>query len=1196
MSAAMLSSPARDMPLERMQLIEASAGTGKTWSLVVLYARFVLERGLPVSEVLATTFTRAATAELRARVRSVFAALSAQLSGSTPLEELDTAAQAVLAACERSGVTPGVLRHRALLAQTSLDEAPILTMHGFYQRTLAEQALASGDLLEAELTQDTHAELLLMAQDFWREHIAGLGQHNSARGTDALSRAEKTFATPHKLARWTSRVLAQGEPRLRVAAHVRDAELVSSRWHQCVDLAEQAAQSCRQALALGTVEAVLQDAIERGTLKRDTYKANVVPARFRLLDSWLQGDPLKPDGWLKLVELLGASGIAQQRQDDRPITHPLFECVDTAYAAQQALDDATADMVISLKLQWLIQVREQLPKRLAAQGLRATDQLAPQLCRLLESERGSALRRALRHRYRAVLVDEFQDTDAAQWQVIHQLFAGTEVAVVLVGDPKQAIYRFRGADLDAYLQARASVHETHCLVENYRGTPALVDAQNAIFEVELQSAETTGLFGDAGIGYPHVVSAGVPAPLIGMRTTAGIEVLLLDQSSAKRQADLIDTAATAAAAWIASLLNHGPKLGGRALLAEDIAVLVRTNEQGLLMRRALMRAGVNAAMRPRLSVYASFEAQQLLWLLDALSDPSDRAAVRRAYACALLGRTTSDLLHMAESVDAWADAVVQLRRWQQLAQQRGVMACLMQVMVDAEVAQRWAQLPDGERRLVNLRHLIELLADAKLPAHDLAALRNYLSQSMGTWEQPDSTLLRLESEDRAVKVMTIHGSKGLQFPVVVLPFQWLSKTKGSDTIRLTVEGNHRVLDLGPSAMSDSAAGEGEDARLNYVALTRAQNLCVVLDVMPDTSATANDTAAASVLGQLRSGRTWQQIAAQLQGQIEVSAVDAGQHSLELRPAQLSVPQIDVARIQRNIDAPWQLSSYSALMRASDRDSMLDQHASAATMAVDRDRSIAAEDPTPGNLEEGGIRWRFPAGPVAGECLHAILERLDFSLDANARRQAVRSQLMRFGFAASLCDEVDDWLQQIAAVSLTQQGATLAQVFASGGCAREWGFDIRQSQLRADVLSQRLAQVGAGSVQESPLKASLAQGFLTGFVDLVFEWQGRYWVLDYKSNRLGPEASHYQAAELHAAIREHRYDVQAVVYLCALHLHLSRTLAAYDPAHHLGGAVFAFLRGMYPQADAGVWRYEPTAAQLGVLTHLLDPEPDFAGHA
>jgi exodeoxyribonuclease V beta subunit len=1189
-----LSSPARDMPLEGMQLIEASAGTGKTWSLVVLYARFVLERGLPVSEVLATTFTRAATAELRARVRSVFAALSAQLSGSTPSEELDTAAQAVLAACERSGVTPGVLRHRALLAQTSLDEAPILTMHGFYQRTLAEQALASGDLLEAELTQDADAELLLMAQDFWREHIAGLGQHNSARGTDALRRTEKTFATPQKLAHWTSRVLAQGEPQLRVAEHARDVQMVRSRWYHSLDLVEQAAQSCRQALALGTVEAVLQDAIERGTFKRDTYKANVVPARFRLLASWLQGDQLKPDGWQKLVELLGASGIAQQRQDDRPITHPLFECVDTAYAAQQALDDATADMVISLKLQWLMQVREQLPKRLAAQGLRATDQLAPQLCRLLESERGSALRHALRYRYRAVLVDEFQDTDAAQWQVIHQLFAGTEVAVVLVGDPKQAIYRFRGADLDAYLQARASIDETYCLVENYRGTPALVDAQNAIFEVEPQSAEATGLFGDARIGYPRVVSAGAPAPLTGMRSCAAIEVLLLDESATRRQAAAA-SAATAAAEWIASLLNHSPKLGDRALLAEDIAVLVRTNEQGLLMRRALMRAGVNAAMRPRLRVYDSFEAQQLLWLLDALNDPSDRAAVRRAYACALLGRTTSDLLRMAESVDDWADAVAQLRRWQQLAQQRGVMACLMQVMIDTAVVQSWAQLPDGERRLVNLRHLIELLADAKMPAHDLAALRNHLSQCMASWEQSDSTLLRLESEERAVKVMTTHSSKGLQFPVVVLPFQWLSKTNSSDTIQLSVEGHHRVLDLGPSVMSDSAAGEGEEARLNYVALTRAQNLCMVIDVMLDTSEPTDDTAPASVLARLRSGRTWQQIAAKLQGQIEVSAVDAGQHSLELRPAQLSVPQIDVARIQRNIDAPWQLSSYSALIRASDRNSLLEQHASAATMTVDRDRSIAAEDPTPVNLEEGGIRWRFPAGPVAGECLHAILERLDFSLDANARRQAVRSQLMRFGFAASLCDEVDDWLQQIAAVSLTQQGATLAQVFASGGCAREWGFDIRQPLLMADVLSQRLAQAGASSLQESPLTASLAQGFLTGIVDLVFESQGRYWVLDYKSNRLGPDASHYQAAELHAAIHEHRYDVQAAVYLFALHLHLSRTLAAYDPAHHLGGAVFAFLRGMHPQADTGVWRYEPTAEQLAVLTHLLDPAPDFAGH-
>jgi exodeoxyribonuclease V beta subunit len=1147
-------SPALALPLAGAHVIEASAGSGKTWTLAVLFARLVIEAGLRCEQILLMTFTRAATAELRERVFGLLQALAQQPDAGAACT--DRTVRAVLDAARRAGIAEHQIAQRLRQALLEVDDAAISTIHGFYQRVLAEHALAAGDLLQAELSTDVSDALLELAQEFWHARVSGAPELRTLRSAERIALAQllmpagSALHSPQRLADWAAFYLPQQGLQLQgpaggaqAAAHATGAmaRLAQAR------AALRAAFDAKRVREIVTVD----KAIDHGIYRAKTQSAHVDD-----IERWLATDGalLPPGPWL-LTHYVPSKLAAATRKGCTTPAHPFFDAVQSYADAHQALKPACDAWRAQLKREFFELLRQQLPQRLAVDGQRSTDAIVRQLAGLLDGAGGERIAHSLHRRHAAVLVDEFQDTDILQWHLLQRVFTGRDgTFFVVVGDPKQSIYRFRGADIQGYLAASEQLPNRHALTENYRSEPSLITALNTLF------AGPGADFGDPRIRYAEVSPGARERPALTVPSGAAFEVVRVEG-----EGDRKELAARAAAARIAALLSCGARLGERALRPSDIAVLTQSNEQAADIKRALQAAGVAASTRLRESVFATFEALQLAWLLDALANPDDRGALHLALLSPLIGATVQELAALIEQPSA---ALAERARWQQwaaAADRLGVMAAVQRIAQERRTYERWAALPDGERKITNLRHLLELMQAQQLrDAGALDTLRVWLLEQRHGTATADEALLRLESDGDTVHVLTVHRSKGLEFPVVVLPFLWQARRDRSDEELMLSTRDGALLDFGPQ-FSDTARAQaqaerdGEAMRQAYVALTRAVHRCIV--VWCD-----HDRAGDSPLGRLLGGRDWALLERDSHGSITCIADEKSNLSLTTQQSK-SLPELPAVHLPA---APWRVTSYSSWLRGIADEPALDR--------PDHDRlATQAAPPSAG----GDARFAFPAGANAGECLHAILEAIDFGAGPAQWRPVVAAALARHGIAALHLDGTLDWLAEVMRTPLGG-GVPCLAALAGTSAQREWEFHLPASAVAASALRDALRAAG---IDAAP--APVPAGFFRGFIDLVFTHGGRYYIADYKSNRLGGAIGDYAPARLQEAMQAERYDLQALLYQFALHRHLRRRLRGYDPQRHLGGAFFLFLRGMRGEAAGGVWHRAYAPRELEAL------EPVFA---
>ena len=1086
-------------------VLEASAGTGKTYTIAALAARYVAEEDVPLSELLLVTFTRMATGELRERVRERFVgaerALEAILGGEPP-EAFDQVVQ-VLARGSREQTA--LRRDRLVRALADFDAATIATTHGFCQEALSGLGLAADLERDSEFVEDVGDLVEQVVDDLYVLRF---------RGTEApdLDRAQA----------------------LRIARAVVD-----------------------------------------------NFAA-----------------PLEPR--------------------DAPERSP--------GAMRRRLAEA---------------VRVELEIRKRRLGVMTYDDLPARLHAALEDDDA---RDRLRDRYRIVLVDEFQDTDPVQWGIMRRAFAegGT---LVLIGDPKQAIYAFRGADVFAYLQA-AGMAQRPTLRVNWRSDQHLLDAYDA-------------LFGDAKLGHPGIeyrvvraAEANEAPRLHGAPGAAPLRVRIVSRDAVGRTAKgfaQADPARRHVARDVASdlvdLLSSGATVEardkeGRPLEPERIrpghvAVLVRRHREAELVREALAAAGVPAVINGAGSVFATEPAREWLALLEALERPT---YAQRAHAAAL----TSFVGWSAERVacaadDAWEEVHQRLHAWAAVLRARGV-ASLMETVTLAEgLPARVLRTTDGERRLTDLRHVGQLLHAAatgeQLGVTALSGwLRRRISDALSDRDEERSR--RLESDAAAVQVLTIHRSKGLEFPVVYCPYLW--DHPGGDRTRAPVafhdDSGERVVDVALQGREyeqhrrrHEEEERGEDLRLMYVALTRAQHAAVLWWA---GSFAARDSPLCRLLfardedGTVRpSLRTLPEDAA-VRARLEEIAAEApaGRVSVEpSRPREDAVwtapapgdTSMEVARFDRSLDERWRRTSYTALTAGAyearvasepEEPVVADEEAVTALPAV--------PDEAPPAAAPAALLASMPAGMQVGTFVHRVLEAADFAApDLGGELAGVVAAVQaRRRVEVGPVDEVVSGLSAALSAPLgpLAGGAALRDV-ARGDRLDELEFELPlaggddaagELTLRAiaDVLREHVPPgdrlAGYADRLEEPALRQSVRGYLTGSIDLVARIGGRFAVVDYKTNWLGEgdgelTAWHYRPTALDAVMQRSHYVLQGLLYSAALHRYLRWRLPGYDPGQHLAGILYLFVRGMGGAEGGGVWGWCPPGALVEALSDVLD---------
>jgi exodeoxyribonuclease V beta subunit len=1153
------------IPLCGTNLIEASAGTGKTYAITNLYLRLLLELRLSVSQILVVTYTNAATAELRSRVRRRLRdALAAFDSGGGSGDEF-------LDRLVRRRLAQGTLdqdRVQLIVALHGFDEAAIFTIHGFCQRMLQENAFESGVVFDTELISNQGPLVTEVVQDFWVREL-----HNAPQAVVRRLAEHKTTPT--------------------------------------------------------TLEHVAMTAIAHP----DTL---VLPGRDEAVGRGVQ------------------KALASGRIDD------------------QLLDGR----VLELKLDLVAYARLELRRRKEQARIQSFDDLLQRFAEALRGAGGGLLAEMIRRRFRAALVDEFQDTDPIQYEIFRRLYLGSDAVLFLIGDPKQAIYAFRGADVFAYLQAKRDVGgQPHTLGVNQRSDPSLIEAVTALFG----RLRSPFLFDD--IPLPPVEPAPHARDHLG-GTAAGqppLQILFVRRAGQESSKDGFinkpwgdGPLARAVATDIVRFLRSGATIGDRPVEPGDIAVLCRKNKQASLMQQALRQRGVPSVLQSEATVFEAPEAEEIERVLRAMADPGDTRAVRAALSTTLLGQNAQQLAALEHDEQRWDAWIQHFQAWHDRWTQRSFVAALRELLDAQGVPQRLLGLLDGERRLTNVLHLMELLHTASTEERrGPHALVHWLNQ-MRTDADARAALageaaqIRLESDEAAVKLTTVHKSKGLQYPIVYCPHLWegarLSDRDKEALCFHSPQGTQRLtLDIGSGdhrAHAQLAEREAfaENLRLLYVALTRAQHRCTLVwgpfrsaessalgYVLHQPAEVGEDPKAATadrIEALVRSGDN-EVMRAELEARAAaapgcIGVADLPAESPErYTPSGGSAPALHCRTTTREMRRTWRVSSFSAMASSGTALSQpaeegLDHDAPVDTAAPDEPPEPAAGYPLVALHD-------FPAGTRAGQLIHEVLQQLDFQTPGSGAMGELAAAalapvalapvaLARHGFepewAEPLCRAIADVIATplddrpdpltLARISRDQRLNELEFMFpiadqetAGSGQPAVEGLETSARHSGALLTSTRLAAVFARHAT-APFPADYAgrlrslgfaplAGFLRGFIDLVFEHQGRWYIADYKSNRLGVRPGDYRASQLAGTMAEHHYILQYHLYAIALHRHLTRRLAGYHYDRHFGGVYYLFVRGMAPHYERGngVFFDRPARALIESLSAVLAGHPEAA---
>lgn len=1047
-------------------LVEASAGTGKTFAITRLVLRLLLEGTVEnLSQILVVTFTVKATQELVTRIRAALRLAEQVWSDAPPLRNAGNNDLFVLR--EMYGDAGRDIIARAL---GSLDDLGVSTIHGFCQRILAESALESRIPFRTTFIQDE---------------------------TEPFARAAKDWARNH--------------------------------------------------------------------LMQDAENAQRVVAQSKC----------NPEEWVK------------------PLVIPYRRQVGTR------IDIDPSDDVQALLADFITSVDAAFTDEKDRRHLLGFDDLLRKLSDVLIAEGPDGpLAQRIRTRFKAALIDEFQDTDRTQFPIFSHAFAGCPL--FLIGDPKQSIFRFRGADIHSYLRAAERAEHKYTLLENYRSTPQYVAAVEQLFTRAPEPFRVP----ETEIGFPKVTAALSPTAPGGLATDglAAMEWWWLPGALGKTGKDVSKD--DARALIMRDIVNEVVRLRGEGLPFGSVAVLVRANMEARAMKRAFDAAHVPSVISGDADVFESEEANELLRIATAISAPHDGRFVRAAMASRLWG---SDATEVARTLDAdgettWLATSELFRAARDTWRTRGVAVAIGELMARRESARRLLALPDGERRLTNVRHVLELWNEA-WAEHGITpeGLAPWMARERTVPNTPDRRELRLETDSEAVQILTIHKAKGLQFDVVFCPTLWSISTPQPGPLgvapALGSDGDTPVLDLGSAqheirVLDEDCEEDAESMRLTYVALTRAVHRCYIAfgEIGKGNTATRSSlgyllragdgidrecAGDVEVLGALvaRSGGVmgWRQVQSEA---ARLSVIGAVEESREAHPREL--------RLARGQLDSWRTTSFTNLTGEAGSPAVPGEEGRDVADPVLVPMSFAATRAT------SGFR-AFPAGIKAGIALHEMFEHLDFRRAAESQTElTVRRSLEVHGLTggAELVEQrvadVSQMIRTVCAAPVPTAGFALSDITVRE-TMREWRFDLSLSTASTRRIADVLAVHGSAHAKEyAPVLRSLRDsalgGYLNGVVDVALEHDGRWWIVDWKSNRLGDDDRDYSAERLSLAMMSGHYTLQYHLYALALHRHLTVRQPGYDPALHWGGIAYVFLRGVTGEGDGG-WFTDRVSADL-----------------
>ncbi|MFA4917067.1 MAG: exodeoxyribonuclease V subunit beta [Syntrophales bacterium] len=1210
-------------PLEGTNLIEASAGTGKTYAIAGLFVRMIVEKAIPVREILVVTYTIAATEELRDRIRkNLREAAEAFFRGRSSDQFLHALLKKYPRETDRR-----LARERLRGALYDFDEAAIFTIHGFCRRILLENVFESGSLFDTELITDQEKLKEEIVEDFWRTHFY-------EAVPELVAYALSEGYGPKRFLELVRRTTVNPDVRIIPEVQVPSPDIVRnalSALHSEVGKIKKIWSSVREEV---------REKLKDPALNIRSYGTGTEEL-LNAMDNFLVSNVtffLLFKGFEKLtVEKLAAS----TKKSHFPPEHPIFHICQSVKEKAAFVKALLEQHLLFLKGELIRTLRRELPIRKLKKNVLFFDDLLLRVRMALEGRGGEALAKAVRANYHAALIDEFQDTDPIQFTIFHAIFSSESNILFFIGDPKQAIYSFRSADLFTYMNAASHTDRTYTLGENWRSEPHLIKAVNTIFSrvdnpfiYDGISFSATRPAKDRNYEY-LTINGQREAPfhlwflsscalaegtdVKGEVAQGGFPEKLISKEGAR---ELI---VRAVAGEISRLLYLGSKrqalIGQKPLQEKDIAVLVRTNREAGLIQEGLSALNIPSVLYSTGSIFATHEARELERILISIAAPGREELIRAALATDMMGVNGEEIDRLLSDESTWGKWLLKFRGYHDVWHKYGFIVMFRAFMTNEKVRTRLISLPRGQWRLATLLHLAEVLHRESIEQRSsMTGLIKWLSEQRNPEMQlSDKYQLRLESDEDAVRVITIHKSKGLEYPVVFCPFMWGgSRLTGNDFSFHDRENEWQLTyDLGSSnSASCKKLAErellAENIRLFYVALTRAKNRCYLIWGRFNKAGTSAPAYLFHRTDEEMSGREVEVTEARFKSlsgkdfcrELEgLSDRAEGAIKVEPMPLEMGVSYLPRQNEQEvltsrefsgKIDRSFRIASFSSLVSGQSESAEL----------PDRDTPYSTATNPPDILDEGSDILAFPRGAKAGTFLHDILEHTDFTEENKIMmKDLVDKKLQEYGFEAKWEETVTGMMQKIISFPLPLEhpegkGLTLSAI-SNRERLNELEFyfplqPISPERLReifapySDFMRTEERQNDSYPFWHERLHFSPVRGFMKGFIDMVFRVESRFYLIDWKSNFLGYRVKDYNRKALLETMTDSFYFLQYHLYTVALHKYLSTRLPDYSYDTHFGGVYYCFLRGMDPAwgPDYGVYRDRPSSELIADLTRNL----------
>lgn len=1187
------------LPLNQISLIEASAGTGKTYTIGSLYLRLLLKAGennfsrpLNVEEILVVTFTEMATEELKKKIRERITDAINKLTAFAKTQDKSAFKndEFLTALCHDLDIFEAI--HRLKLAEQNMDLAAIYTIHGFCRRMLMQYAFHSGIHFNLELIKDQSDLLVRFANEFWREHfyplpfemadfIANelgspdyvLSLLESNLGKNLIVDLENQQALSISITEFLQQYLGE---------YFKDIKALKLFWLESAGkISELITEELNKDYAKG----------EPKSLSRRSYNTSRLVKWIEQVNAWANN----PRDYLlnkTLMSYFTQSALGEKCEEGAsPFIAPIFTELEERANALISPD--------LLRRIILYHYRQSLQQKLLDYKLnhqeKSFDDLLRLLCEALQGAQGDELAEMIRFQYPFAMIDEFQDTDSQQYAIFSKIYRDNpekNTGFIMIGDPKQAIYRFRGADIFTYLKASDEAQSRFELTKNYRSEKNLVDGVNALFD-----------FPQSPFIYQNINFTAVDSRDDHLRFYLNGKAepayrFYLTESDKVNKTEMAKICAISIQHWLKSAVENQAVFQNedtcKTLQAANIAVLVRDKNEAALVKNELQKLGIASVyLSDQNSVFDSNVAKELAWVLKACLNVAERP-ILNAIATALFGLNAADI-HQIQQNEAywqrWADSFAQ---YQQTWQRQGILAMLHQILLEQGISERLLSQATGERDLTDFLHLAEILQQAATLHESEAALLSWFEKQI-QGEGRQEAQIRLESERQLVKIVSIHKSKGLEYDLVWLPFLAAPSkdpSKKDINIYYSKERDETLWDIenrNLNALCEETFAE--ELRLLYVALTRAKyQMAFALPTQFDKKWNALHY----VLSQGEIGKEialsvpkdtetlLQTFKEKMQDNVKICT----KPNLEAFPA-LSIntknDDFKAAEFTGNIEQDWRITSFTSIEQAHRRQNYFTESAGKKHAvfddAKDYDSQNSIEISTALLNESESSILDLPRGKQVGTALHRHFENCYFSDLANTEEIDKLRQSLQLD--ETFTEPLQNWLQQISHTPLSNEiGIALADL-ANKDCIKEMPFYLA---IRAhfDVEAFNRALKAHHHLPSEPLQFEQIQGMVRGSIDLVFRHNGKYYLVDYKSNFLGSTLASYNQEALKKEMLHSHYDWQYLIYTLALHRYLKNVLPRYDYDRNFGGVFYLFLRGMNGEPQSGVFYDRPSVELITEL--------------